>query len=147
MKKLSETYKELGIAFTFPIKIKDSDGNLTYYEDCTGYWRKSEYDSNGNETYYENSKGYWYKSKYDSNRNLTYHENRNGWQKREYDADGNETYYENRNGWYKKEYDSDGNETYYEDSKGRQQGTSRKQTCEGKVVEIDGIKYELKLKN
>ncbi len=78
MKKLSETYKELGIAFTFPIEIKDADGNKTYYED-SGYWRKSEYDADGNETYYESSSGYW--------------------RKREYDADGNETYYENSHGY------------------------------------------------
>jgi hypothetical protein len=36
MKKLSETYKELGIAFTFPIEIKDANGNETYYEDSDG---------------------------------------------------------------------------------------------------------------
>ena len=29
MKKISETYKELGIDFTFPIEIKDADGNST----------------------------------------------------------------------------------------------------------------------
>ena len=37
MKKLSETYKELGIAFTFPIEINDSNGNETYFEDSSGY--------------------------------------------------------------------------------------------------------------
>ena len=37
MKKLSETYKELGIAFTFPIDIKDANGNRTYYEDSNGF--------------------------------------------------------------------------------------------------------------
>ena len=36
MKKLSETYKELGIAFTFPIEIKDANGELTYYENSEG---------------------------------------------------------------------------------------------------------------
>jgi hypothetical protein len=36
MEKLSETYKELGIAFTFPIEIKDANGNETYYEDSDG---------------------------------------------------------------------------------------------------------------
>ena len=39
MKKLSETYKELGIAFTFPIKIKDAKGKETYYEDSKGVKR------------------------------------------------------------------------------------------------------------
>ena len=57
MKKISETYKELGIAFTFPIEIKDDYGNKTYFENSDGIWGKREYDANGNETYFENSKG------------------------------------------------------------------------------------------
>ena len=57
MKKVSETFKELGIDFTFPIEIKDANGNLTYYEDSDDYWEKSEYDARGNETYFENSDG------------------------------------------------------------------------------------------
>jgi hypothetical protein len=79
MKKVSDTYKELGIAFTFPIEIEDADCNPTYYETIEGYWSKREYDANGNRTYYENSIGYWSKC--------------------EYDADGNETYYENSDGY------------------------------------------------
>ena len=58
MTLLNETYKELGIDFSFPIEIKDANGNKTYFEDSDGYWWKREYDANGNETYYENSKGY-----------------------------------------------------------------------------------------
>lgn len=104
MKKLSEVYKEMGIAFTFPIEIKDEAGHLTYYEDSNS-WCKSEYDSDGNETYYEKSNGYW----------------------------------------HKREYDSTGNETYSEDSSGCKKGTPRaSKTCEGKVVEVDGVKYQLK---
>jgi hypothetical protein len=58
MKKLSETYKELGIAFTFPIKIKDEKGKETYYlENSDGFWSLREYDENGNRTYHENSDG------------------------------------------------------------------------------------------
>jgi hypothetical protein len=57
MKKLSETYKELGIAFSFPIVIKDENGKVTYGEDSDGYWYRREYDSNGNQTYHENSYG------------------------------------------------------------------------------------------
>jgi len=57
MKKLSDIYKELGIAFTFPIVIEDADCNPTYYETIDGFWIKREYDSNGNRTYYENSGG------------------------------------------------------------------------------------------
>jgi hypothetical protein len=105
MKKLSETYKEQGLAFTFPIEIIDAHGN---------------------ETYYEGSKGYW--------------------QRREFDAKGNVTYSEDRDGlWYKREFDANGNETYYEDSDGAKKGTPHSsKTCEGKVVEVDGIKYKLK---
>ncbi len=56
MKKVSETYKELGIAFTLPIKIKDENGNVAYFEN-NGYWYRSEYDANGNGTYFEDSNG------------------------------------------------------------------------------------------
>ena len=58
MKPLSDTLKELGIAFSFPIEIKDANGKETYYEDSEGFWRKYEYDCDGKETYYENSYGY-----------------------------------------------------------------------------------------
>jgi hypothetical protein len=54
---LSETYKELGIAFTFPIKIKDENGNETYFENSDRYWVRCEYDETGNSTYYETSDG------------------------------------------------------------------------------------------
>jgi hypothetical protein len=104
MKKLSDTLTELGIAFSFPIEIKDANGNETYSEDSSGYWIKWEYDANGNETYFEDSYGYWRK-------------------------------------W---EYDSNGNETYYEDSHGCKRGTPRSQSCAGKVIEVDGKKYQLK---
>jgi hypothetical protein len=82
------------------------------------------YDSNGNEIYYENSNGYW--------------------QKREYDSKGNKIYYEHSNGyWEKLEYDSNGNRIYYENSDGIIEDNHPKQSCEGKVVEIEGIKYKL----
>jgi hypothetical protein len=124
MKKVSDTYKELGIAFTFPIEIKDANGNVTYYEDSDGFWNKLEYDASGNETYSEYSDGYWIKC--------------------EYDANGNQTYYENCNGfWWKSAYDANGDETYYENSDGYKEGTSRSQSCTGKVIEVDGKKYKL----
>jgi len=125
MKKLSEIYKELGIAFSFPIEIKDSNGTWTYYEDSNNYWQKWERDARSNETYYEDSNGYW--------------------RKYERDANGNETYYENSDGfWQKWERDDNGIQTYYKDSNGVKQGTPKSaKTCEGKVVEVDGIKYEL----
>ena len=99
---LSETYKELGIAFTFPIKIKDEKGNETYFEDSDGFWARYEYNENGKVTYYEESDGYW--SRY--------------------------------------EYDKDGNETYFENSNGYKEGTKRG-SCDGKVIEVDGKKYKL----
>ena len=57
MKKLSETYKELGIDFSFPIEITDAEGNRTYYETSFDYWRKYEYDADGKVTYFEDSDG------------------------------------------------------------------------------------------
>ena len=128
MKKLSETYKELGVEFTFPIEIRNSDGNMTYDEDSNGYWRKQEYNADGKQTYYESSGGYWCKIEYDSNGNQTYFEVSNGyWYKKEYDSKGNVTYIEDSDGyWCKKEYDSDGNETYCEDSDGDKRGTPRR---------------------
>ena len=105
MKPLSETYKELGIAFGFPIVIKNALGDKTYYEDRDGYCCKCEYDSRGNMTYIEDNKNYWRKREYDSNDKLT----------------------------------------YFENSDGVKKGTPRSaKTCEGKVIEVDGIKYELR---
>jgi hypothetical protein len=124
MTKLSDTYKELGIDFIFPIVIRNANGNRTYYEDINGYWWKYKYDSKGNKTYSENSRGYWWKHKYDSKGNKTYSENSNGY-------------------WCKYEYDAKGNETYYEDSDGCKKGTPRSQSCAGKVIEVDGKKYKL----
>ena len=69
MKKISDTYKELGIDFTFPIEIKDANGNETYFEDSNGYWRKYEYDANGNETRFEDSDGYWREYEYETDGN------------------------------------------------------------------------------
>jgi hypothetical protein len=126
MKKLSETYKELGIAFSFPIRIKDANGYETYRENSDDFWYRYERDAGGNATYYENSNDYW--------------------DRFEYDAKGNVTYYESSNGyWYRYERDANGNVTYYENSDGKKQGTPRSsKTRDGKVVELDGIKYKLK---
>jgi hypothetical protein len=129
----------------FPFEIKDKNGNEIYYENSNGYWNKSEYDSNGNEIYYEESDGFWSKYKYDSNGNQVYYEYSDGyWYKREYDSNGNRIYYENSNGyWYKWEYDSNGNQIYYEDSNGQIIDNRPKQSCNGKVIEVDGKKYKL----
>ena len=83
------------------------------------------YDSNGKLIYYENSDGYWDKQEYDSNGKVIYYENSDGF-------------------WSKYEYDSNSNEIYYENSKGNIiDKRPKKETCNGKVVEIDGKKYKL----
>jgi hypothetical protein len=64
------------------------------------------------------------------------------WIRCEYDEKGNLTYYEDSNGWYRREYDENGNKTYYEDSNGTKKGTKRG-SCSGKVIEVDGKKYKL----
>ena len=79
MKKLSETYKDLGIAFTFPVEIKDQNGKVTYFEYSDGYWFRREYDENDNQTYFEDSDGYWSRREYDENGNETYLENSGGY--------------------------------------------------------------------
>jgi hypothetical protein len=107
------------------LSLYDSNGKLIYYEHSDGYWEKREYDSNGNKIYFENSDGYW--------------------SKKEYDANGNKIYYEHSNGyWEKREYDSNGNKIYFEASNGIIQDNRPKKSCNGKVVEIDGKKYQLK---
>jgi len=121
---LAQVYKQQFGKVSFPLRIYDSNGNKTYYEESDGYWIKSEYDSNGNMTYYENSRGYWWKREYNSKGNMTYYEDSNGY-------------------WVKKEYNSKGKETYVEYSDGYKSGVS-KSSCNGKIVEIDGKKYELK---
>ena len=84
------------------------------------------FDSNGNEIYHENIIGFWSKSEYDSN--------------------GREIFYKNINGyWYKKEFDSNGNEIYFESSRDGVIFDKRPTTsCNGKILEIDGKKYQLK---
>ena len=77
----------------------------------------------------------------------------------EYDSNGNLIHYKNSNGyetWY--EYDSHGNLTHYRNSNGgefwrdsngkkitKKQFDKLNSSCDGKVVEIDGKKYQLTL--
>ena len=82
-------------------------------------------DANGKETYYEDSDDYWCRYERDANGNLTYHEDSSDY-------------------WCRWERDANGKETYFENSDGLKRGTPRlAKTCEGKVVEVDGIKYKL----
>ena len=62
----------------FPFEIKDSEGNLIYFENSSGDWAKSEYDSKGNRIYWENFSGAWIKHEYDSDGNVIYYENSYG---------------------------------------------------------------------
>jgi YD repeat-containing protein len=78
MKLISETYKELGITFSFPIRIKDANGERTYYENSDGDWAKWEYDANDKVTYVENSDGYWERWEYDAKGKQTYCEDSTG---------------------------------------------------------------------
>jgi hypothetical protein len=105
--------------------LYDSNGNIIYSEHSNGYWSKREFDSNGNITYYEDSDGYWFKYEYDTNGNRIYYEDSYGY-------------------WFKYDYDSNGNRIYYENSKGEIIDNRPKTSCDGKVVEIDGKKYQLK---
>jgi len=62
-----------------------------------------------------------------------------------YDSNLNKIYYEDSTGyWDKIEYDSNGNIIYFEDSLGFINDNRPKPSCEGKVVEIDGKRYQLK---
>jgi hypothetical protein len=83
------------------------------------------YDSNGKVIYFESSDGYWEKCDYDTNGNIIYSEDSYGY-------------------WFKREFDSNGNRIYYENSKGEIIDNGPKTSCDGKVVEIDGKKYQLK---
>ena len=56
MKPLSKILTELGIAFAFPIEIKDANGNLTYYEGRNGLWERWERDANGKATCCDSSR-------------------------------------------------------------------------------------------
>jgi len=109
----------------FPFEIKDKNGNQIYFENSEGSWLKREFDSNGKEIYIEYSNG--------------------SWAKREFDSNGNEIYFLTSYGfWLKTEYDSNGNLIYYENSDGVVIDNRPKPSCEGKIVEIDGKKYQLK---
>jgi len=79
MKKLSETLTELGIAFSFPIIIKDANGYVAYCEDSDGFCYKREYDADGNKAYDEDSDGWSCKIEYDAKGNRTYYETSTGY--------------------------------------------------------------------
>ena len=62
----------------YPYYEYGNNGNISYFEDSTGFWYKKEYDKNGNRTYYKDSDGYWITYEFDKNNNEIYYENSNG---------------------------------------------------------------------
>jgi hypothetical protein len=78
MKPLSKTLTELGIAFSFPIRIKDANGRATYHEDSDSYWEKYERDAKGRPTYHEDSNGFWCRWERDTNGDVDYYEDSTG---------------------------------------------------------------------
>jgi len=60
------------------------------------------------------------------------------------DKRGNQIYFELSDGyWHKREYNSNGYQIYGEDSDGMIIDKRPKETCNGKIVQIDGKKYKL----
>ncbi len=78
MKKLSETLTELGIAFSFPIEIKDANDKVTYYEDIDEYWEIYKRDVNGRPIYNEDCIGFWSRWERDADGNMDYYEDSTG---------------------------------------------------------------------
>ena len=59
------------------------------------------------------------------------------------DKNGNQLYIEFPTAyWVRREFDSQGNKMYYENSDGDVED-NRPKPCEGKVIEIEGVKYKL----
>lgn len=56
----------------------DSNGNITYIKDSTGYEEWFDYDDKGNIIHYKNSSGYESWNEFDSNGNLIYSTDNNG---------------------------------------------------------------------
>ena len=96
----------------------DSNGKLIHFKDSNGYERWREYDGNGKVIHYKDSNGF------------------ETW--REYGSNGNELHFKDSNG-YEFWCNSNGNEIT------KKQFDKLKSGCAGKVVEVDGKKYQLKL--
>ena len=60
----------------FPFEIKNTDGNVIYFETSTGFWAKWEW-ADGNEIYCEYSTGFWAKREWADGKLIRY-ENSNG---------------------------------------------------------------------
>ena len=69
---LKDNEKELVLSKVYnqPVIVRNNhvyntDGNIMYYENNSGFWIKYEYDANDNETYYEDSTGYIIDNRYE----------------------------------------------------------------------------------
>ena len=98
-----------------------------------------EYNSNGKITHSKDSDGCEEWNEYDSNGKVIHYKKSNGFESwHEYDSNGKEIHFKDSNG-YEYWYDSKGNRIT------KKQFDKLNQSCDGKVVEIDGKKYQLKL--
>jgi len=93
-------------------------GNILYFEESTGFWRKYEYE-HSKLMYFENSDDFWVKYKYDDNGRKTDRKNSEGeWSTYKYEENGNTwEYTEYPSGfWENSLEDENGNNLYYENS-------------------------------
>jgi hypothetical protein len=125
MKPLSETYKELGIAFSFPIEIKDANGRVTYYEDSDDHWERFERDAEGRPTYSENIDEFWQKWVRNADGDVDYYEDSTGVKKGTTQRAQLEALGDRIKDAGLDSADYNGNQTYYEDSTGVKKGTPK----------------------
>jgi len=57
IKELTKLSNGKEFDITYPIELKNKDGNIVYYEDVDGSWIKYKYDDEGLLVYSEDSKG------------------------------------------------------------------------------------------
>ena len=96
----------------------DSNGKLIHSKNSTGCEEWYEYDSNGKEIHYKDSNGYEWWAEYDINGKVIHFK----------DSIGDEFWYDsNGKNITKKQFDK------------------LNQSCDGKIIEVDGKKYRLTL--
>jgi len=69
--------QELNIT-QFPFEIRDSKGNLIYYERKDGYWARWKRNDYGSTIFYENSDNFWERWEYNSEGKEIYYKNSEG---------------------------------------------------------------------
>ena len=58
--------------------VYNNRGDIIYFENSNGEWKKWEYDEQGNNIYFERSNGRWYRKEYDDQGNRIYYEDSEG---------------------------------------------------------------------